>query len=38
MLKLHVAMMQRPDLCPRLEQVAQWVEQARWLNQSEQTN
>lgn len=31
LVKLHVAMMQRQDLCPSLEQVAQWVEQARML-------
>lgn len=29
LLKLHVAMMQRPDLCPSLDEVARWIEQAR---------
>jgi hypothetical protein len=33
-LKLQVSMMQRPDLCPGLEQVAEWIQQARCLNQS----
>jgi hypothetical protein len=28
-LKLQVAMMQRPDLCPSVDQVAQWIEQAQ---------
>jgi Domain of unknown function (DUF4332) len=32
-LKLHVAMMQRQDLCPSLDQVAQWIEQAKWISQ-----
>lgn len=31
-LKLHVAMMQRPDLCPSLDEVAGWIEQARQLS------
>lgn len=31
-LKLHVAMMQRQDLCPSLDQVAQWIEQAKWVS------
>lgn len=32
-LKLQVAMMQRQDLCPSLDQVAQWIEQAKWISQ-----
>jgi Domain of unknown function (DUF4332) len=34
MLRLQVSMMQRPDLCPSLGLVAQWVEQARSLTGS----
>lgn len=30
-LKLHVAMMQRPDLCPSLDEVSCWIEQAQQL-------
>lgn len=30
-LKLHVATLQRQDLCPSLGEVAQWIEQARLL-------
>lgn len=30
-LKLQVAMMQRQDLCPGLDEVAQWIEQAKHL-------
>ncbi|HEY9623794.1 MAG TPA: DUF4332 domain-containing protein [Crinalium sp.] len=29
MLKLQVAMMQRQDLCPSLDEVAQWIQQAK---------
>lgn len=31
MLRLQIATMQRPDLCPGLDQVSQWVEQAKLL-------
>lgn len=31
-LKLHVAMMQRQDLCPSLNQIAEWIEQAKWIS------
>jgi len=31
-LKLHVAMMQRPDLCPSLDEVSRWIEQAQQLS------
>lgn len=31
MVRLYVAMMQQPELCPSLDQVAQWIEQARLL-------
>jgi Domain of unknown function (DUF4332) len=31
-LKLQVAMMQRQDLCPSLEQVAQWIQQAQQIS------
>lgn len=31
-MKLQVAMMQRQDLCPSLEQVAQWIRQAQQIN------
>jgi len=34
MLRLQVAMMQRPDLCPSMGLVMQWVEQARSLTSS----
>jgi len=30
-LRLHVAMMQRRDLCPQVEEVAGWIKQAREL-------
>lgn len=33
-LRLQVAMMQRPDLCPSLEEIGQWIAQARQLSQS----
>jgi hypothetical protein len=33
-LKLQVAMMQRQDLCPSLNEVAQWIEQAQGLIRS----
>ncbi|HEY9660579.1 MAG TPA: DUF4332 domain-containing protein [Allocoleopsis sp.] len=29
MVRLYVAMLQRPELCPSLDQVSQWIEQAR---------
>jgi hypothetical protein len=32
-LKLQVALMQRPDLCPSVDQVAQWIEQAKRIRQ-----
>lgn len=32
-LKLQIAMMQRQDLCPSLEQVAQWIRQAEQISQ-----
>ncbi len=35
-LKLQVAMMQRQDLCPSLEQVSLWIEQARWISRADQ--
>lgn len=33
-LKLQVAMMQRQDLCPSLDEVARWIEQAKCLRAS----
>jgi len=38
LLKLQVAMLQRPDLCPSLEQVRQWIEQARSLSRGTKTS
>ena len=32
-LRLHVTMMQRKDLCPHVDQVASWIKQARELAQ-----
>lgn len=34
-LKLHVAMMQRQDLCPKVDQVALWIEQAKWISRQD---
>lgn len=31
-LKLHVATMQRPDLCPGLAQISEWIEQAKQMS------
>lgn len=31
-LKLHVATMQRPDLCPDLGQISEWIEQAQHMS------
>ncbi|MGJ3248926.1 MAG: DUF4332 domain-containing protein [Elainellaceae cyanobacterium] len=37
-LKLQVATMQRQDLCPSLDQVSLWIQQARWVaNQDTKT-
>jgi hypothetical protein len=33
-LKLQVAMMQRPDLCPSVDQVGQWIAEAQRFQQS----
>lgn len=33
-LRLQVAMMQRQDLCPSLEEIKQWIEQARYLERT----
>jgi hypothetical protein len=33
-LKFQVATLQRQDLCPPLEQVEQWIQQAKWVNQA----
>ena len=35
-LRLHVTMMQRKDLCPHVDQVASWIKQARDLAQRRQ--
>lgn len=35
-LKLHISMMQRQDLCPTLGQVAQWIEQAKAISRADQ--
>ncbi|MGJ3251044.1 MAG: DUF4332 domain-containing protein [Elainellaceae cyanobacterium] len=38
-LKLQVATMQRQDLCPSLDQVSLWIQQARWIaNQDTKTS
>jgi predicted RecB family nuclease len=34
-LRLQVAMMQRPDLCPHIEEVTVWIKQARKLAQGQ---
>ncbi|MBF2075591.1 MAG: DUF4332 domain-containing protein [Synechococcales cyanobacterium C42_A2020_086] len=31
-LKLYVAMLQQPNLCPRLDEVATWIEQAKQIS------
>lgn len=31
MLRLQVAMMQRRDLCPSVDQVKRWVDEAKWI-------
>ena len=35
-LRLHVTMMQRKDLCPHVDQVASWIKQARDLAQRQE--
>lgn len=32
MLKLYVAMLRQPNLCPRLDEVAAWIEQAKQIS------